>query len=165
MMDCLRGTPDAIDGDLSDWNLEAMSPAVLDTVEQLSSGQDIWTGPEDCSAEFYMLWDDVNIYMAVVVTDEKLFLLDEDYIGDGCESVEAESGRRLGSPTFRLVDGADLQQIAEVKAADADPNAITILIRPTTKLQRTHRWRLLCRDRTGAEKLVEDVRKAMSMAD
>ncbi|MHC4580679.1 MAG: LamG-like jellyroll fold domain-containing protein, partial [Planctomycetota bacterium] len=72
MVDCLRGTPDAIDGDLSDWNLEAMTPAVLDTVEQLSSGQDIWTGPEDCSAEFYMLWDDVNIYMAVVVKDEKV---------------------------------------------------------------------------------------------
>jgi len=72
MIDCLRGTPDAIDGDLSDWNLEAMTPAVLDAVEQLSSGQDIWTGPEDCSAEFYMLWDDVNIYMAVVVKDEKL---------------------------------------------------------------------------------------------
>jgi len=70
--ECLRGTPDAIDGDLSDWNLEAMTPVVLDTVEQLNSGQDNWTGPEDCSAEFYMLWDDVNIYMAVVVKDEKI---------------------------------------------------------------------------------------------
>ncbi|MHC4439555.1 MAG: sugar-binding protein, partial [Planctomycetota bacterium] len=68
------GTPDAIDGDLSDWNLEAITPAALDAVEQLSSGQDIWTGPEDCSAEFYMLWDDVNIYMAVVVKDEKLVM-------------------------------------------------------------------------------------------
>ena len=27
---CLRGTPDAIDGDLSDWNLDAMTPAVVD---------------------------------------------------------------------------------------------------------------------------------------
>ena len=74
MMDCLRGTPDAIDGDLSDWNLEAMTPAVLDAVEQLSSGQDIWTGPEDCSGKFYMMWDDVNIYMAVVVKDDKLVM-------------------------------------------------------------------------------------------
>jgi hypothetical protein len=24
VIDCLRGTPDAIDGDLSDWNLEAI---------------------------------------------------------------------------------------------------------------------------------------------
>jgi len=72
VIDCLRGTPDAIDGDLSDWNLEAMTPAVLDVVEQLNSGQDSWDGPEDCSGEFYMLWDDVNIYIAVVVKDEKL---------------------------------------------------------------------------------------------
>jgi hypothetical protein len=72
VIDCLRGTPDAIDGDLSDWNLKAMTPAVLDVAEQLFSGQDSWTGPEDCSGEFYVLWDDVNIYMAVVVKDEKL---------------------------------------------------------------------------------------------
>ena len=29
VIDCLRGTV-TIDGDLSDWNLEAMTPAVLD---------------------------------------------------------------------------------------------------------------------------------------
>ncbi|MHC4207669.1 MAG: LamG-like jellyroll fold domain-containing protein, partial [Planctomycetota bacterium] len=72
MIDCLRGTPDAIDGDLSDWNHEAMTPAVLDTVEQLNSGQDSWDGPEDCGGEFYLLWDDVNIYIAAVVKDDKL---------------------------------------------------------------------------------------------
>ena len=72
MIDCLRGTPDAIDGDLSDWNLEAMTPAVLDAVEQLNSGQASWDNVGDCSGEFYMLWDDVNIYIAAVVKDEKL---------------------------------------------------------------------------------------------
>ena len=71
VIDCLRGTV-TIDGDLSDWNLEAMTPAVLDVVEQLHSGQDTWDGPEDCSGEFYMLWDDVNIYIAVVVKDDVL---------------------------------------------------------------------------------------------
>jgi hypothetical protein len=49
-----------------------MTPAVLDTAEQLGSGQDSWSGPEDSSGEFYLLWDDVNIYMAVVMKDEKL---------------------------------------------------------------------------------------------
>ncbi len=72
VIDCLRGTPDAIDGDLSDWNLEAMTPAVLDVVEQLFSGQTAWTGPEDCSGQFYLMWDDQNIYIAVVAKDEKL---------------------------------------------------------------------------------------------
>ncbi|MBC8469926.1 MAG: hypothetical protein H8D56_10680 [Planctomycetes bacterium] len=71
VIDCLRGTV-TIDGDLSDWNLEAMTPAVLDVAEQLFSGQDSWAAPEDCSGEFYLLWDDVNIYIAVVVKDDKL---------------------------------------------------------------------------------------------
>jgi hypothetical protein len=70
VIDCLRGTPDAIDGDLSDWELDAMIPAVLDTEEQLSSGFSTWDGPDDSSGEFYMLWDDENIYMAVVMKDD-----------------------------------------------------------------------------------------------
>jgi len=43
VIECLRGTPDTIDGDLSDWKLGAMTPAVLDVEEQLNSGQTSWT--------------------------------------------------------------------------------------------------------------------------
>jgi hypothetical protein len=71
VIDCLRGTP-TIDGDLSDWNLSAMTPAVLDVAEQLNSGQASWDNVGDLGGEFYMLWDDENIYMAVIVTDDKL---------------------------------------------------------------------------------------------
>jgi len=71
VMDCLRGTPDAIDGDLSDWPLDALIPAVLNVEEQLYTGQPSWSGPADCSGEFYLLWDDVNIYFAVIVKDDK----------------------------------------------------------------------------------------------
>ncbi len=70
VIDCLRGTPDAIDGDLSDWNLAAMTPAVLDVAEQLNSGQASWDNPEDLSGEFYLLWDNENVYMAVIVKDD-----------------------------------------------------------------------------------------------
>jgi hypothetical protein len=70
VINCMRGTPDAIDGDLSDWKLQAMTPAVLDVKEQVYTGT--WSGPGDCSGEFYMLWDDKYIYMAVVVKDDKL---------------------------------------------------------------------------------------------
>ncbi|MHC4744480.1 MAG: sugar-binding protein, partial [Planctomycetota bacterium] len=72
MVTCYRGTPSTIDGDLSDWNLESMTPAVLDSADQLSSGQATWDSPEDSSGKFYLLWDDVNIYMAVVMKDDKL---------------------------------------------------------------------------------------------
>jgi hypothetical protein len=76
VIDCLRGTPDAIDGDLSDWNLDAMIPAVLDTEEQIfpgaAQGAAAWDGPDDSSGKFYLLWDDVNIYIALVMKDDKL---------------------------------------------------------------------------------------------
>ncbi len=72
VIDCFRGTPSTIDGDLNDWNLDAMTPAILDVEEQLNSGQASWDGPDDLSGKFYMLWDDENIYMAVVVKDDKL---------------------------------------------------------------------------------------------
>jgi len=72
VIECLWGTPDAIDGDLSDWNLAAMTPAVLDAAAQVHTGQTSWSDPEDCSGVFYLLWDDEKIYMAVVVKDDKL---------------------------------------------------------------------------------------------
>jgi len=69
---CLKGTPTAIDGDLSDWNLEAMTPAVLDATAQMYTGQASWTGPADLSGKFYLQWDDKKIYLAVVVKDDRL---------------------------------------------------------------------------------------------
>ncbi|TKJ35273.1 MAG: hypothetical protein CEE38_15715 [Planctomycetes bacterium B3_Pla] len=71
VLEVFRGTPD-IDGDLSDWNLSAMTPAILDVEEQLNSGQASWDNVGDLGAEFYLLWDDEYFYMAVVVTDDKL---------------------------------------------------------------------------------------------
>jgi len=75
VINVFRGTPDAIDGDLSDWNLSAMIPAVLDAQEQLSDDSPdkaAWDDPEDISGEFYLLWDDENIYIAAVVKDDQL---------------------------------------------------------------------------------------------
>jgi hypothetical protein len=72
VIDVFRGTPDAIDGDLSDWNLSSMVPAVLDVQEQLYTGQTYWDGHEDCSGKFYLEWDDENIYIAAVVKDDRL---------------------------------------------------------------------------------------------
>jgi len=73
---CFKGSPDAIDGNLSDWNLKAMTPAVLDAEKQIFPGAALgvaaWSGPGDCGGEFYLMWDDDNIYMAAVVKDDKL---------------------------------------------------------------------------------------------
>jgi hypothetical protein len=69
---CYRGAPAAIDGNLDDWNLDAMTPAVLDVAGQLNTGQASWTNAADCSGQFYLLWDDAKIYIAAVVKDDKL---------------------------------------------------------------------------------------------
>lgn len=95
-----------------------------------------------------------------VVTDTKLFLLDEDYIGDGSGSIDVPT-RELGKTMYRLVDSAPLSHVGKVQAADADPNSITIVIRPPNSFQRARNWRLVCRDRLGAEQLVDDVRRAL----
>jgi hypothetical protein len=71
VIDCLKGTPD-IDGNLEDWNLDAMIPAILDTEEQIFSGAEAWDNPADSSGEFYVLWDDQNIYLAVVMKDDTI---------------------------------------------------------------------------------------------
>ncbi len=71
VLDVFRGSPE-IDGDLSDWNLSAMTPAVLEAEEQLYTGVESWTAADDCSGEFYLLWDDENIYIAAIVKDDLL---------------------------------------------------------------------------------------------
>ena len=75
VIDCLRGTP-KIDGKLNDWMLNFLTPAVLDTKEQIfagaAQGAAAWKNPADSSGEFYLLWDDDNIYMAAVMKDDKL---------------------------------------------------------------------------------------------
>lgn len=96
-----------------------------------------------------------------VLTDSHIFLLDEDYVGDGSESYGSGS-RTLGEVRYNLVDSAELDGIVEVQAAIEDPKEITIVIKAQSRLQRNHNWRLLCRDSDGAERLVEDARKAMS---
>ena len=74
VIDCFRGTP-KIDGNLKDWDLGALTPAVIDTKEQIFPGAGPvanWTGPKDSSGEFYVQWDDNNVYIAAVMKDDKL---------------------------------------------------------------------------------------------
>ena len=61
-----------------------------------------------------------------------------------------------------MVDSAAIEQVSEVQASLEDPNSVTVVIKPTSRLQRYHRWRLVCHDREGAERLIEEVRKVMS---
>ena len=94
-----------------------------------------------------------------VVTDGNIFLLDEHYIGDGSTTTLTQSGK-YGDATLHLVDSADLAQVTEIRPADEDPTNITLVIQKS-RLVRSHRWRLVCKDGESAERLVHDVRAAV----
>lgn len=94
-----------------------------------------------------------------VLTDSTIYLLDETYDGDG--SNPDQNVRRLGDILLASIDSATLNRVAEVRAANEDPCLITLVIQPLNKLKRAHRWRLLCNDGEGAERLIDDVRRAI----
>ena len=57
-----------IDGDLGEWNLD--SPAVVADAAQVIRDVVFWQGPVDCSAKFYLAWNEDNLYIAADVTED-----------------------------------------------------------------------------------------------
>ncbi len=57
-----------IDGSLEDWNLD--SPAVVEDASQVIRDLVFWQGANDCSAKFYLSWDEENLYIAADVTED-----------------------------------------------------------------------------------------------
>lgn len=96
-----------------------------------------------------------------VLTDSKIYLLDETYSGDGTNvSDEKIRKAKLGDVSLAIIDEAKLSKVTEVRAANEDPRMITLVILPANKLKRAHRWRLVCNDGESAERLIDDVRNA-----
>ena len=99
---------------------------------------------------------------AFVLTDSRVYLLDEHYVGDGTmKDDEKDKTNQLGDVSLAIIDSARLSRVTEVRAANEDPRKITLVILPQNKLKRSHRWRLVCNDGEGAERLIEDVRRAV----
>ena len=101
---------------------------------------------------------------AFVLTDVRAYLLDETYTGDGTNlDDDGEESKKLGDVSLSIIDSAKLDRVTEIRAANEDPRKITLVILPQSKLKRSHRWRLVCNDGEGAERLIDDVRKAIAM--
>jgi len=96
-----------------------------------------------------------------VLTDDQIHLLNENYSGDGSNLIEKDEGND-GEVFMNMVDSSELIRVLEICAADEDPRLITLVIQAPSKLRRPHRWRLFCKDGESAEKLIEDVRKAVA---
>lgn len=99
---------------------------------------------------------------AFVLSDSKVYLLDESYVGSEEEDGPPQhTGGRPGDVSLSVIDSASLSKVTEVRAADEDPRRITLVILPSSRVMRSHRWRLVCADGEGAERLVDDVRRAL----
>lgn len=70
----------AIDGDLGEWNTS--SPAAIDQENQVIRDKGQWTGPEDLSAQVYLMWDEENLYLAAKVLDDTPFMYREGFPPD-----------------------------------------------------------------------------------
>ena len=57
-----------IDGKLEEWNLD--SPAIVADASQIIRDAAVWKGAEDCSVNFYLSWDEENLYMAAEITED-----------------------------------------------------------------------------------------------
>lgn len=58
-------TPPVIDGDFSEW-----STTIYSAEETVPYAGDNWTGASDLSANFYIGWDNENLYLAINRTDD-----------------------------------------------------------------------------------------------
>jgi hypothetical protein len=105
------------------------------------------------------------VMRALVVTDSDIYLLDENYKGDGVVSRNAGGADSVeesdGAVLLSAVDSFALTDITEVRPADNDPTQITLVFKQKGMLGRPHKWRLICRDNVTAEKIVEEVRKSL----
>jgi len=74
-----------VDADLGEWNTS--SPAVLSSESQLVRDANQWTGPEDLSAEVFLMWDTGNLYLAAVVHDDTPFMYREGFPPDWADAI------------------------------------------------------------------------------
>jgi len=123
-----RGTP-TIDGDLSDWK-GAVFIDFSDTSDLLR-GADKWTGPEDISMRWAILYDEEKLYFAAAVWDDILAEPDDlaqPWMGDTLFLyIDANSDGAMDSkPSSVLVDG--VANVRDWNAGGAEMTEVEIAI-------------------------------------
>lgn len=86
VVECFRSLETVtVDADLSEWNTS--SAAVLSSESQLVRDANQWTGPEDLSAEVFLMWDAGSLYLAAVVQDDTPFMYREGFPPDWADAI------------------------------------------------------------------------------
>jgi hypothetical protein len=175
-------TPIELDGDLSEWGganvienprfvipkgagFEGAAPADIVTHEELGG---IWEGPEDQAVDVRVLYDDENVYLGLVVTDDYHEHADGGaWNGDGVQLMTADADR---SSQVSLVNVA-LGGVEEDEPADnfiimneAGPGgADVVIIRDTVAKTTTYE---ICMpiEVVGVDELTEGVQFGLGFA-
>ena len=134
---------------------EAIDPAPLGAVLHYQVLRQRWKNPR-------LDGTDPQVRRVCILTDSNIFLLNENYVGDGSRSSFIAYKGGFGDVALDLVDSAQLSQVSDIRAADEDPKQITLVI-TTSRLARSHRWRLVCSNGDSAEQLIADLRRAVAM--
>lgn len=74
-----------IDGDLTEWDTSSAIAANTESQVVRDVGQ--WTGPEDCSFEVYVMWDEDNLYLAATILDDTPYMYREGFPPDMADSL------------------------------------------------------------------------------
>ena len=74
-----------LDGRLDEWNMT--SPIILNNEEQLFRDANQWFGESDLSAHVYVMWDEINLYIAAEINDDTPFMYREGFPPDLADSL------------------------------------------------------------------------------
>ena len=74
-----------IDGDLSEWDMTKTLKVVEQS--QITDQLEHWDGEEDCAMEVAVMWDEDNLYFAVIIADADPFVYREGFPLDELDAV------------------------------------------------------------------------------
>ncbi|MBI2946746.1 MAG: hypothetical protein HYY23_03810 [Verrucomicrobia bacterium] len=120
-----------IDGDLSDWggatiwkdvkfSIPKNAPKQLVSFETLSGGgtiatDSVWTGPEDHSNAWAITWDEDNLYIGMVVTDDyHENAANSGWNGDSLQVLFADADRTIDTMQYNYGLGGTEEALGEV---------------------------------------------------
>ena len=168
--------PIVLDGDLSEWSGPAIvTPRFsipkfsgdfgeLVAFEPYNGGT--WTGPDDQSSIFKILFDQLNVYVGVIVTDEyHEHAVATSWDGDAVQLMIADPTRNLQVALYNYalggVEGALLSTIIDHEAGPGGTDAV--VSRNATTRQTTYEI-MLPKSSLGIDDLTPGVQFGLSMA-
>ena len=123
-----------------------------------------WSGDILLYQILHQSWPNIkDARRSFVLTNEEIFLFNETYEGDtsSCALEQDADTSRYGDISMRTICSASVQDISDVIISKDNPKMVTITIKSQSRLRWATSWLLRCYDHENAERLVENVRKAL----